>query len=303
MPKKIKTLIIGLGRIGLKYDLYNNKILTHSKAIYKHPNFSLVGGVEKKSSLRAKFFKKYKTQSFIPNYKMYRNSNAELVVISVNTSNHLRILKNVLNLRNLKLILFEKPVGKSLSETQKIDSLCKKKLVKVVPNYIRLFDKETNRIKKIIKSKFRSKFIVEVLYNQNLQNNCSHMISLLLYWIGNLRSIKKIKKINKNNYHFTLIFKNCEANFICKNKKRSKSQIKIIKKDYEILYKSDGEKIEYLNKKQNKLRKVINYEYINKYQYNVYEHIYRNKKNNLFFEKLMVNAISTQKIIEKIKNH
>ena len=42
-------LIIGLGKIGMEYDYKlknNNKIFSHSKAIFLHKHFKLIGGVD-----------------------------------------------------------------------------------------------------------------------------------------------------------------------------------------------------------------------------------------------------------------
>ena len=45
IPKKLmlKCVIIGLGKIGAGYDLSNNKIVSHDKAIKKNPNIKLIG--------------------------------------------------------------------------------------------------------------------------------------------------------------------------------------------------------------------------------------------------------------------
>ena len=48
----INTLIVGLGKIGMLYDIKKKAYLTHSKCIQKNKNFNLVGGRPK--------FKKFK---------------------------------------------------------------------------------------------------------------------------------------------------------------------------------------------------------------------------------------------------
>ena len=47
--KKIKTLIVGLGKVGFEYDknhIQSSHILTHSKALKKNKNYKLIGGVD-----------------------------------------------------------------------------------------------------------------------------------------------------------------------------------------------------------------------------------------------------------------
>lgn len=48
---KIKTIISGLGNIGLLYDYNSNKVITHSKNIHVNNNFILCGGVDKKKKI------------------------------------------------------------------------------------------------------------------------------------------------------------------------------------------------------------------------------------------------------------
>ena len=58
-----KVLIIGLGNIGMLYDLNfqsKDKILTHCKSFYLNKKFKLVGGVDIKKEIRDLFEKHYK---------------------------------------------------------------------------------------------------------------------------------------------------------------------------------------------------------------------------------------------------
>ena len=70
MNKKIKTIIIGLGRVSIGYDEYTPKVyLTHYKAVNKHNNFKLIGCIDLNKINRDKFIKKYK----IPCYENLSN--------------------------------------------------------------------------------------------------------------------------------------------------------------------------------------------------------------------------------------
>ena len=61
--KKISTLLVGLGEIGLNYDIQSKtkSMLTHAKSIIKHPDFLLNAAVdssEKQIKIFTKNFKK-----------------------------------------------------------------------------------------------------------------------------------------------------------------------------------------------------------------------------------------------------
>jgi hypothetical protein len=59
---KFSVVIIGLGNIGMLYDINLPKkknILTHCNAFAQHPEFELIGGVETNSELRSSFEAEY----------------------------------------------------------------------------------------------------------------------------------------------------------------------------------------------------------------------------------------------------
>ena len=65
--KPIKTLIIGLGQIGMLYDLNHenpNLVLTHSKAVSQNKYFELVGGVDKDDMRCREFSKQFRKKAF-----------------------------------------------------------------------------------------------------------------------------------------------------------------------------------------------------------------------------------------------
>lgn len=300
MNKLIKSIICGLGNIGLKYDIYNNKIHTHSKSIFFHKKFILLNVIDKKIANRKLFFKKYgiQTSSFL-NEKI-KKINPDLVIISLPTKIHLLFLKKLVKIFKPKYLMIEKPLGSNLSEAKKIISICKKNSIKLFSNYIRNYDKLTQQIKKEIDKKFLKNFKINVYYNHDLRNNCCHIISLMLFWFGKNKTVKLTKKIDKNNYNFFIKFDNCDVYFYCKEQPNSKTDLKIFDNNYEIDYKNDGEIIKYTDKKNGKIKVFHNKNYKNMYQYYVYDELYKNLKNNFFFTKSAQNALDTQIIIDKI---
>ena len=83
--KPYKCLIVGLGDIGLKYDLGLSKrfVYTHARAISIHPDFELIGAVDINKKNRDEFKKNYRKPVFT-------NFNLSLIHISEPTR-HLRI--------------------------------------------------------------------------------------------------------------------------------------------------------------------------------------------------------------------
>ena len=83
---KYKVIIVGLGSIGLEYDLDNdslNEVKTHAKAFQMHDDFFLVAGIDCDIEKRNIFEKKYKSKSFSSIDNALSEIQPEIVVIIV----------------------------------------------------------------------------------------------------------------------------------------------------------------------------------------------------------------------------
>ena len=97
MTKKIKTIIVGLGRVGIGYDEYSTKVtLTHYKAIKKHKEFELIGCIEPNKINRNRFIKKYNAPCYENLSKIKNQIYPELVIIASPTNTHYSIIKEIL---------------------------------------------------------------------------------------------------------------------------------------------------------------------------------------------------------------
>ena len=290
--QKIKTIIIGLGNIGLEYDINykNNIILTHSRAAHCNKNFNLISAIDNKVNKRNLFEKKYNKETFknIDDfYKSKLNSNIDLVVISTPPEQHFINIKETLIKIRPKVILCEKPLGINLSDSKKINSLFKKKNCKLFVNYTRLTDIQT----KIIIKKLSSKNIANVLYSKSILKNGSHFINLFRRLLG------KFKKTDINKNKINIFFKKGILN-IKKTQDKNDANTYILRNEkYLISIGRNFFKIFNLKKKlilKRRIDKKNNY-YVFKEIFKFFK--YKNSKLCSARE-----AIETQKIIKKILN-
>jgi hypothetical protein len=220
MPKKIKSLVVGLGNIGLNYDIDKKKdILSHSKALTQNSNYELIGGVDINLKKIKKFTQIYKKPSFNSLDKALLRLKPELIVVACNTEHHFETIKKIKKCKSLKYLLLEKPGTYDFKKLIKIFSFFEKKNVKVYINYFRLFDDYYTDIgRKIKKNKNLEIF---VFYSRGIFNNCSHFISFINLFASNFKKIKIIKvyKKQKHDYEadFQLIYQNAKINFFRNN--------------------------------------------------------------------------------------
>ena len=200
----IKALLIGLGNIGMQYDINKpqNIILTHARALKRIDGIELIGAVDKEYKTVRTFEKNFGIQTYKDTGKAMRETTPELVVIALPTHLHKEIIRKICEYRTTKYILCEKPMGLNYKEAEEITRMCEKQDIKLWVNYIRRVDKGTTKIKEIIDHEWSEKKIKGICwYTNGLRNNGLHFIDLCEYWLGEIRQIRKIGEERQINNH------------------------------------------------------------------------------------------------------
>ena len=125
----IKTLIIGLGKIGLDYDYKlrsKNIYITHANSIKNHKKFKLVGGVDINKSCRLKFEKKFNVKSFKSYSEALKRTMPNLIILSTQVKDYVKVFKYFSENKSVKFVLFEKPFFINENEKKKLFKLAKK---------------------------------------------------------------------------------------------------------------------------------------------------------------------------------
>ena len=121
----LNSLIIGLGKIGLLYDLNKKILLTHSKCLNHNRRYNLLGGIDLNKKNLSKFKKKFQKQiwSNIKNYDLKKK--VDLVVLSSAAEDRYNDIKKIIKYINPKNIL-EKPASNDLNTLNSIINITKK---------------------------------------------------------------------------------------------------------------------------------------------------------------------------------
>ena len=200
----IKALLIGLGNIGMQYDIDKPQdiIITHAKALKRIKGIKLTGAVDREYNKVRTFEKNYEIEAYTDISKAMEKTSPELIVIASPTRLHYNIIKEVSEYKTTKYILCEKPMGLNYNEAEKITKICEKHNNKLWVNYIRRADKATKEIKRIIDHEWSEKKIKGICwYTNGLRNNGLHFIDLCEYWLGEIRQIRKIGEERQINNH------------------------------------------------------------------------------------------------------
>ncbi|MEI7430745.1 MAG: Gfo/Idh/MocA family oxidoreductase [Betaproteobacteria bacterium] len=190
------TLIVGLGQIGMGYDLSldpDKYVLTHAKAFQKHPEFQLVGGVDPAQSRRGLF----ETHFSVPSYSNIECAlnvvKPDVVVISTPTALHAEAIRSVLKTANPRAILCEKPLSYELDEAQEIVALCDSQKCQLFVNYMRRTEGGVAEVKRRLNEGSIGLPVRGVVwYSKGLFNNGSHFLNLLQYWLGEVTGFQVV---------------------------------------------------------------------------------------------------------------
>ena len=194
MGKKTFTAaVVGLGNIGLGYDLLHNKdyVQTHSKAYLKHRGFNLAFGVDPDPKKRAAF-KSFSQCSPFGSLSDAIKDFPSVNIVSVCVAPENRgSLWDVISFLKPKVVVLEKPLAKEIAEGERIISWARKNKITVVVNYIRRFEPTTYVLKAALEKKRLGKMVgVDIRYNGGFYNNASHYIDLMMLFFGKPRKAR-----------------------------------------------------------------------------------------------------------------
>ena len=253
--KKIKTLIVGLGKVGFEYDknhIQSSHILTHSKALKKNKNYKLIGGVDIDKKKRILFSKKYQVKVF-NTIKECSNMKIDLGVISVPAKVQYSVFKELANL-NIKNIICEKPISIDNTDANKIFKISKQKKIKVIVNFLRRYNPAIIKLKNKLDKGSLGKILNGYFwYKENLQHGGCHFIDLILYLFGMPIYYKVID--SKKNQSPNIFFKFKEFKiFLFSSPKANYELGKFeLQTNSSIIYYEDDKDITILKKKKNKV--------------------------------------------------
>lgn len=296
---KINTLIVGLGKIGMKYNYYQRSHYNnHCESISFHKKFNLVGGVDVNLKNKDFFIKKYKLPFFKDIVKANKKLKPEMIIISIPTDKTNKLFNLIKKEKILpKIFLLEKPGSYDYKSLKSFLSFCKKHNVKIFINYTRSFSKFSDDFINIIKRiKFGKINKIEIFYHKGIFNSCGHYINFIF------------KIFNTTRFSIDSIFKNIKfkkdflSNFLLKIKypiyffyemQNKKEKIIFYGSNKKIIYYTESSRIYYYNNEKlflkNDLMKNLK---------NTLDYIIKNKTNNFN----VISSLKTLEIISKITN-
>jgi len=171
----VNTLIVGAGSIGaMKDEKYDSQIsenvLTHANAIYRNPDFELIGIVDtdkdKAFAAGVKWNCKWTT-------KFEYCEDIDLVIISTPTETHCTVYKEVCEVIKPKTIILEKPAGISVEECNAMQKFGKRTIINYTRNIFEQYQSTVDWIKK------EQALFACAKYGHGLKRDGCHLVAFL----------------------------------------------------------------------------------------------------------------------------
>ena len=184
MYKKMKVLIIGAGQISAGYDSPDSDIvLTHAKAVIRSDEFELVGFYDVNKEAAREAAVKWQTRVIDDVSDI---GDIDVVCCAVPDKYHYDIMMMLSQWNNLKAVICEKPLADTYERACKIREIYDELNTAVFVNYTRRYLQEFIDLKEWIDAQAGPLITGHCIYGKGSVHNCSHMINLLQYLVGEI---------------------------------------------------------------------------------------------------------------------
>ncbi|MHA7879275.1 MAG: Gfo/Idh/MocA family oxidoreductase [Saccharospirillum sp.] len=181
----MNVLLVGLGGIGMGYDIHQKDcIQTHARAIDR-AGPSLFCAVDPDASARLTFEKHYQWRAYVSCDLLPSDIHWDLIVIASPTQQHLWDIQWAYRQKPV-VILVEKPLTQSLRELREVETLVASGNVNVMVNLIRNYDPDTAQALRRFDSTRPISGVVH--YSKGFVHNGIHFLTLLMKHFGTLVS-------------------------------------------------------------------------------------------------------------------
>ncbi|MDP8297425.1 MAG: Gfo/Idh/MocA family oxidoreductase [Candidatus Orphnella occulta] len=193
MSKRLKSAVIGCGRIGAEFDNDPKRtyVSTHTGAYATIKDTDLVAVCDTDKKKVKECSDRWDIKKVFTDFgKMMEECQPEVVSICTPPSTHYPVLKELVKY-GPKAIFCEKPIAASIKDAEKMIKLCDENNILFQIDHQRRFDKLHAEIKKLIeKKKFGDVQHVNFYYTAGVRNTGSHMFDLMRLFFGDAEWIE-----------------------------------------------------------------------------------------------------------------
>lgn len=210
-----KAAVIGLGQIGLTYDLdpKREKPSSHVLAYQLNPSIELLAAADVRPDQSRILHKIAPTVMFFQNtHELLENYSFDIISICTPPENHLSSLQHILQNTDTKIIFCEKPLASCIDEANLLKQHLNKSECLLIPNLSRRWNSGMQRVKTTLANRrYGDLQKVNVRYTRGIHNTGAHVFDMLNWWSGKISEVQvigntKTSADHNNDPSFTFAF-------------------------------------------------------------------------------------------------
>ncbi|NRF93659.1 Gfo/Idh/MocA family oxidoreductase [Paenibacillus frigoriresistens] len=198
-----KAIVIGLGQIGLTYDLDPKRIKpsSHTLAYYQHPQVNYVAATDPREAQKSVLHSLAPEVVFYSELRaLLKSHEPDIVSICTPPISHVSVIKEILSLCSPKVIFCEKPIVGHQSEVNEIRNLMENSSCMFIPNLSRRWSSGIQRLKKTIDSnQFGRLNKIHTRYTRGIFNTGSHMFDIIRWLAGDIEKVMAVNQIETSS--------------------------------------------------------------------------------------------------------
>lgn len=195
----IRSMVIGLGQMGLLYDFDDkrHKPSSHTSAYMANKQFDYVAASDIVSDREELLHRIAPNTTFYGNFdSMLMNHKVDVISICTPPQHHLSIIEQILTTTNTRLIFCEKPVVQNIKEAGLLVELLANKDCLIIPNLSRRWNKGMQRVVDHIKKNiYGPLYRINCKYTRGIFNTGSHIFDLINWFAGKIENVMVIEQV------------------------------------------------------------------------------------------------------------
>lgn len=195
MPDRLRTVLIGFGRIAAGYarDVRMGRwfsFATHAQVLRTHPAFAWMAVVDTDQHARSDARQNWSVENVVACLDDLENPNLfEVAVLATRPEERFNILER---LPNLKAIVVEKPLAADLLTARDFLSKCASRNILVQVNFPRRGDSEMRRLAAKLPEIIGEVQASFALYGNGISNNGSHIVDWARMFLGEIKWVRAL---------------------------------------------------------------------------------------------------------------
>lgn len=209
------TAVIGFGKIGAEYAddpamARHYPFATHAQVLAAHSAFEWVAVVDPRRAAQARAQQRWGVaRAYSSVARLAKAGGCDIAVLATPPEARLAAIAE---LRGLRAVIVEKPLGSSYAEAQAFVKACKQRGIRVQVNYWRRADATFQALAKgLLVKLIGAPQAVFGLYGNGLRNNGSHMIDFARMLFGEVEAASVLDR--KSRAYATAFADDCHLSF------------------------------------------------------------------------------------------